>query len=60
MKSCDFCGAPETTNVAGQMICDDCYIARGSCCAEWPEEDGCKVTSSSTEPVATGEAVQES
>ena len=39
MKPCDFCGAPEATLVADQYICDDCYIARGSCCAGEFEEE---------------------
>jgi hypothetical protein len=39
MKPCDFCGQPQSTLVGDQSICDDCYIARGSCCADWPEEE---------------------
>lgn len=30
---CDFCGQIEATCVADQWICNDCYIAKGSCCA---------------------------
>lgn len=30
---CTFCGRPEAHLFAGQFICDDCYIAKGSCCA---------------------------
>jgi hypothetical protein len=36
--ACTFCGDPSATKIADQHICDDCYIARGSCCAEWFEE----------------------
>ncbi|HYF36387.1 MAG TPA: hypothetical protein VD994_13920 [Prosthecobacter sp.] len=35
--ACAFCGNPNATQMADQYICDDCYIARGSCCAEWFE-----------------------
>ena len=38
MKPCDFCGQPEATLVADLFICDDCYIVRGSCCADDPDE----------------------
>ena len=37
--ACEFCGQPDATKVGDQYICDACYIARGSCCAEWFEED---------------------
>lgn len=36
---CSFCGAPDATLVGGQPVCDECYIARGSCCAEWFDEE---------------------
>jgi hypothetical protein len=38
MKPCDFCGQPEATLVADLFICDDCYIVRGSCCADDPDQ----------------------
>lgn len=42
MKPCDFCGDPQATLVDDRAICDACYIARSSCCADWPEDDeGC-------------------
>ncbi|MFN0075119.1 MAG: hypothetical protein ACKVY0_01460 [Prosthecobacter sp.] len=30
---CDRCGKPEVTKFGDEFICDDCYIACGSCCA---------------------------
>ncbi|MBB5030612.1 hypothetical protein [Prosthecobacter vanneervenii] len=30
---CTHCGALEATKVGDEHICDDCYIACGSCCA---------------------------
>ena len=38
-QSCDFCGRPEAHRVADMHICDECYIAKGSCCAG--EDDEC-------------------
>lgn len=35
---CDFCGRPEAHPVADIRICDECYIAKGSCCAGEEEE----------------------
>ncbi|GAA5143409.1 hypothetical protein GCM10023213_31140 [Prosthecobacter algae] len=32
-QPCDFCGRPEAHPVADMHICDECYIAKGSCCA---------------------------
>jgi hypothetical protein len=37
--ACAFCGHPQATKVGDRYICDDCYIARGSCCAEWFDEN---------------------
>jgi hypothetical protein len=38
MKPCDFCGNPQATPVDDLAICDACYIARSSCCADWPDD----------------------
>ena len=45
--ACVFCGKADATKIGDQYVCDDCYIARGSCCAEWFEE--------SSPPVPGGE-----
>jgi len=31
--ACDRCGLPGAAPLCDEMICDDCYIASGSCCA---------------------------
>jgi hypothetical protein len=31
--ACDRCGRLGAVKVCDEMICDDCYIASGSCCA---------------------------
>ncbi|TDU73362.1 hypothetical protein EI77_01832 [Prosthecobacter fusiformis] len=30
---CHFCGHPDTHQLDDLHICDECYIAKGSCCA---------------------------
>ena len=42
--ACDFCGRAEAHELAGQFICDDCYIAKGSCCATDDEGEEVSVT----------------
>lgn len=36
---CNHCGKPDAAKFGDEFICDDCYTARGSCCAEWFQED---------------------
>jgi len=39
---CDFCGQSNATRLDDHLICDGCYIAKGSCCAgEDDAEDPC-------------------
>ncbi len=46
MENCDFCGQSGATQIADLRICDDCYIAKGSCCGveECDEEEKPAVT----------------
>ncbi|MBE7495465.1 MAG: hypothetical protein HS117_10995 [Verrucomicrobiaceae bacterium] len=32
---CARCGRPDAARFGGEFICDACYTACGSCCAEW-------------------------
>ncbi|MBL9130442.1 MAG: hypothetical protein JNG86_04535 [Verrucomicrobiaceae bacterium] len=34
---CGRCGRPGATRFGDELICDDCYVACGSCCAEAEE-----------------------
>lgn len=36
--ACGRCGRPGAAKFGDEFICDDCYVACGSCCAEWFEE----------------------
>jgi len=36
---CDRCGQETDSKVAGAFLCDDCYIARSSCCPEFGPDD---------------------
>ncbi|WP_269522918.1 adenosylmethionine--8-amino-7-oxononanoate transaminase [Coraliomargarita parva] len=31
---CKFCGSPTLNQVAGEAVCDPCYVERGACCAD--------------------------
>jgi len=35
--ACDQCGAPATLKIGHHFLCDACYAAAGSCCAEGNE-----------------------
>ncbi len=37
--ACDLCGRPGATRFGDGLICDTCYIERGSCCAESCDEE---------------------
>jgi len=39
VEACGRCGRPGAAKFGDELICDDCYVACGSCCAEWFEED---------------------
>ncbi len=51
---CDFCGRPEAHQVADQFICDDCYIAKGSCCAGEDDEEDAEESMSSVDSQGLG------
>jgi hypothetical protein len=55
---CSFCGAADAHPMDDRFICDACYIARGSCCAEWFEdnEECAGKTPSQSRGASTGEA----
>lgn len=36
---CEICGAPHAEVLGGRIICTACYVASGSCCTEFQEED---------------------
>ncbi|MBL9176490.1 MAG: hypothetical protein JNM65_00410 [Verrucomicrobiaceae bacterium] len=37
-SACGRCARPGAVKFGDEFICDDCYVACGSCCAEWFEE----------------------
>jgi hypothetical protein len=37
--TCDRCGAHEAHEVAGQKLCENCYVGAGSCCPGWGEDE---------------------
>lgn len=39
VEVCSRCGAAQASKFGDECICDDCYTACGSCCAEWFEPD---------------------
>ena len=36
---CEHCGRPDASRFGDTLICDACYVERGSCCAEWFEDE---------------------
>ncbi|HEY1049013.1 MAG TPA: hypothetical protein VGE39_04635 [Prosthecobacter sp.] len=36
---CSRCGKPDVAKFGDEFICDDCYTACGSCCAEWFQKE---------------------
>ena len=36
---CGRCGAPDASRFGDELICDDCYVDCGACCADDPDDD---------------------